>query len=156
MTATLMPLLRIHPNWDCIKILLKEGSDWPLEELDKEKKKDNIKEALTFGNHKGASTNPALLKALVNKDVTYGFAIPFPLDKIKKLKGILFAPLNIQAQNTIDETGQIVPKNRLTHDQSYKWKSSSTSVNSQVRKEDLLPCYYGGVVQRLVNWAVAA
>jgi hypothetical protein len=92
----------------------------------------------------------------VNNNVTYGFAIPFPLDKIEKLKGILFAPLNIQAQNTIDKMGWIFPKNRLAHDQRYKWKSSSTSVNSRVRKEDLLPCYNGGVVQKLVNWAVAA
>jgi hypothetical protein len=144
--ATLAPLLRLHPNWDCFMILLKKGSDWPLEELDKEKRKDDVKEALTFRNHKGASTNPALLQALVNDDVIYGFAIPFSHDKIRKLKGILFAPLYIQAQNTIDKTGWIVPKNRLTQDQSYKWKSSTTSVNSQVRKEDLLPCYYGGVV----------
>jgi hypothetical protein len=56
----------------------------------------------------------------VNDGVTYGFAIPFPLDKIKKLKGILFAPLNIQVQNTIDKMGWIIPKNGLTHDQSYK------------------------------------
>jgi hypothetical protein len=59
--ATLAPILRLHPNWDCFKILLKEGSDWPLEELDKEKRKYNVKEALTFRNHKGASTNPVLL-----------------------------------------------------------------------------------------------
>jgi hypothetical protein len=115
MAATLAPLLGLHPTWDRFKILLKEGSDWPLEELDKEKRKDNVKEALTFENHKGASTNPVLLWALVNKDVTYGFAIPFPLDKIEELKGILFAHLNIQAQNEIYKTGRIVPKNRLTH-----------------------------------------
>ncbi len=61
MAATLAPLLGLHPTWDRFKILLKEGSDWPLEELDKEKRKDNVKEALTFENHKGASTNPVLL-----------------------------------------------------------------------------------------------
>ncbi len=136
--ATLAPLLGLHSNWDCFKILLNERSDLPLEELDKEKRKDDVKEALTFGNHKGTSTNPVPLRALVNNDITYGFAIPFPLNKIEKLKGILFVPLNIQAQNTIGKTGWIVPKNRLTHNQSYKWKSFSTSVNSWVRKENLL------------------
>jgi hypothetical protein len=146
MAATLAPLLRLHPNWDCFKILLNKGSDWSLEELVEEKRKDNVKEALIFGNHKGTSTNPVLLQALVNNNLTYGFATPFPLNKIEKLKGILFAPLNIQGQNKIDKTGWIVLKNRLTRNQSYKWKSSSTSVNSQVRKKDLLPCYYGGVV----------
>ena len=72
------------------------------------------------------------------------------------IPGILFAPLNIQEQNTIDSTGRIVPSKRLTHDQSYKWSASGTSVNSRTRKEELLPCVYGGVVRRLVNWAVAA
>ena len=40
------------------------------------------------------------------------------------------APMNIQRQDTIDEFGRIIPKDRLTHDQSYKWKSG-TSVNSR-------------------------
>jgi hypothetical protein len=43
------------------------------------------------------------------------------------------APMNIMAQNTISELGKIVPKDRLTHDQSWKW-SSGTSVNSRVQK----------------------
>jgi hypothetical protein len=60
-TATLAPLFRLHPNLDCFKILLNEGSDWSLEELDKENRKDDVKEALTFGNHKGVSTNQVLL-----------------------------------------------------------------------------------------------
>jgi hypothetical protein len=44
------------------------------------------------------------------------------------------APMNIMAQNTINELGRIVPKDRLTHDQSWKW-SSGTSVNSRIKKE---------------------
>jgi hypothetical protein len=61
MAATLAPLLGLHPNWDCFKILLKEGSDLHFEQLDEEKRKDDVKEALTFGNHKGTSTNPVHL-----------------------------------------------------------------------------------------------
>jgi hypothetical protein len=52
--------------------------------------------------------------------------------------------------------GRIVPKDRLTHNQSYKWSYSGTSVNSQVDKGELLPCVYGGAIRRLVNWAVTA
>ena len=44
----------------------------------------------------------------------------------------------------------------MTHDQSYKWAASGTSVNSRTNKDKLLPCVYGRVVRRLVNWAVAA
>ena len=52
------------------------------------------------------------------------------------------APLNIQKQNTIDEQGRIIPKGRLSHNQSFKG-GSGTSVNSRVRKEELLPCRFG-------------
>jgi hypothetical protein len=115
-----------------------------------------VEEALTFGNHKGAMTKPDLLKLLVNNDVIHGFALPLPLDKIIRVQGILLAPLNIQTQNTIDDMGRIVPKDRLAHNQSYKWSYSGTSVNSRVDKNKLLPCVYGGAIRRLVNWAVAA
>ena len=153
---TLRPLLQLHPNWERFERLLKNGSDWPLDPISEEEREQDVHEALEFGNHKGAELEPDLLTSLVNSDVTYGFAVPFPLHKMLRVPGILFAPLNIQDQNTIDSTGRIVPTKRLTHDQSFKFSASGTSVNSRTRKDDLLPCVYGGVVRRLVNWAVAA
>jgi hypothetical protein len=65
------------------------------------------------------------------------------------------APMNIMEQNTIDKFGQIIQKDRLTHNQSWKW-SSGTSVNSRVRKELLQACQYGFCICRLINWAIAA
>jgi hypothetical protein len=153
---TLRPLLHRHPNWRRFEKLLNEGSDWPLEDISEEDRVQDVLEAMSFGNHKGASSEPDLLSSLVRNDVIHGFALPLPLEKMHTIPGILFAPLNIQEQNTIDSTGRIVPSKRLTHDQSYKWSASGTSVNSRTRKEELLPCVYGGVVRRLVNWAVAA
>ena len=64
--------------------------------------------------------------------------------------------MNIMNQNTIDEHGRIVGKDRLTHDQSYEWSGSGTSVNSRVEKERLLPCRFGACIKRIINWAVAA
>jgi hypothetical protein len=63
----------------------------------------DIDNALAFGNHKGADQQPELLLKLVRDDVDGGFALPLPLDKIKKISGILLAPLNIQLQKTINE-----------------------------------------------------
>ena len=65
------------------------------------------------------------------------------------------APMNIQLQNTIDEHGNIVQKDRLTHDQSYKWESSGTSFNSRIDKSTLQPCMFGSCLKRIANWAVA-
>jgi hypothetical protein len=91
----------------------------------------------------------------VKDDMTRGFALPLPLNKIALIPGILLAPLNIQAQSTINKWGEIIPKDRLTHDQSWKWQSE-TSVNSRVGKEKLMPCYFGRAIKCLINWAVAA
>jgi hypothetical protein len=63
--------------------------------------------------------------------------------------------MNIMAQNTINEFWQVFPKDRLTHDQSWKW-SFGASVNSRVRRELLQECHYGFCIRQIMNWAVAA
>ncbi len=116
----LEPLFHLHPNWERFKNLLNNGSVWPLAEISEEEKVEDVEEALTFCNRKGATKQPDLLKLLVKDGVIHGFALPLPLNKIAQIQGILLAPLNIQAQNTINDMGRIVPKDRLTHNQSYK------------------------------------
>jgi hypothetical protein len=111
------------------------GSKWPLEEISEEDRASDLQEALIFGNHKGASSKPDLLKKLISKDVKYGYSLPIPLESVTQIKGLEMAPMNIMAQNTIDEFGRVVPKDRLTHNQSWKWEVSGTSVNSRVQKE---------------------
>jgi hypothetical protein len=53
------------------------------------------------------------------KDITYGFGLTIPLSAVHAIQGALLAPMNIMKQNTINEQGQIIPKDRLTHNQSY-------------------------------------
>jgi hypothetical protein len=144
----LYKLLWYHPNRDRFRKQIEQRSEWPLATLSKEEIQDNVLEALTFRNHKGASTKPKLLQALLNEDAIHGFAVLLPLSKISWIKGILLAPLNIQAQNTIDSIGRIIPKDRLTHDQSFQGIKLGTPVNSRVNKEELLPCVFREVVQR--------
>ncbi len=43
----------------------------------------------------------------------------------------------------------------MTHNQSWAWQSG-TSVNSRVDKEQLMSCYFGQTLKRIINWAVAA
>ena len=138
-----------------MKDILTNGSTWPLEDLDKNSRAIDIEEALEKGNHGGASKNPELLRKLVEKDVTYGYSLPVPLQKVSKMPGAILAPMNIQTQNTIDEHGKIIEKDRLTHDQSFEWKHGG-SVNMRVIKERLLPCMFGKCLSRLINWVIAA
>jgi hypothetical protein len=64
--------------------------------------------------------------------------------------------MNIMAQNMIDKFGRAIPKDRLTHDQSWKWQGSGTSVNSRVQQEFLQECRYGFCIRCIVNWGIAA
>ena len=138
-----------------MKNILENGSAWPLEELEESKRATDMKEALSFVNHKGAVRNPILLRKLIEKDVVHGYGWVLPLSKIDRIPGVLLVPMNIMTQNTIDEHGRIVEKDRLTHNQSYKW-GSVTSVNSRVEKDNLPPCRFGACLKRLMNWTVAA
>ena len=144
-----------QPIWKRMRAILTLGSDWPMEELSSELRKCDVKDALEFGNHKGACEKPELLRKLVHKDVTHGYGLVIPLEKVLRVPDLIIAPMNIMNQKTIDEFGRIIRKDRLTHDQSYKWVSG-TSVNSRVLKEELLPCMFGACIKRLTNWAVAA
>jgi hypothetical protein len=73
------------------------------------------------------------------------------------LKGAQLAPMNIIHQNTIEEFGRIVGKDRLTHDQSFVFKNGSgLSVNKRVRKEELAPCMFGATLRRMMKWGCAA
>jgi hypothetical protein len=150
------PIFRHHPIWPRMKRTLTNGSHWPLEDLAEDLQIADVDKAIKFGNHKGTTNNPVLLRELVEKDVKYGYCIPLPLQKAKLIPNLLFAPMNNQHQNTINKMGKIIDKERLTHDQSYKWRGSGTSGNSKTIKELLMPCVYDTCLRRLINWTIAA
>ncbi len=112
----LSPLLGNHPLWLQMKSILKNGSQWPTKPILEEERIGDVKEALKFGNHKGAKSQPELLLKLVLNDVIYSYAITLPLDKVIQLLHVCMAPLNIQAQWTFNKLLEIVAKDRLTHD----------------------------------------
>ena len=134
---------------------MKNGSSWPLDELSEEDREKDLEEALKFGNHKRASDLPDLLVDLCSDDVVHGYALPLPLHTVKKIKGVRLNPMNIAAQHSIDENGQIIDKDRLTHNCSMRFQSGK-SLNDRVRQEELLPCVFGATSRRIINWAVAA
>ena len=151
----LEPLFGRHPFWPRLKDILSNGSDWQLEPISEEARQQDLREALDRGNHKGAQRKLDVLIELVSKDVEHGYGLVLPLRKLDSIPGSLLAPMNIAGQNTIDEFGRIIEKDRLTHDQSFEF-SSGTSLNSRVREGYLLPILIGAVIKRLMNWAVAA
>jgi hypothetical protein len=93
-----------------MKQILIKGSKWLLDELSEESRQKDLINALAFGNHKGALAKLELLWHLISKDVKYGYSLPIPLSCVKSIPGLLMAPMNIMTQNTINEIGQIIPK----------------------------------------------
>jgi hypothetical protein len=114
-----------------MEAFLSEGSKWPLAEISENEQQQDLIDALTFKNCKSALQKPAILKKLIAKDIKYGYSLPIPLSSVQLIPGLVMAPMNIMEQNSIDEFGRIIQKDRLTHDQSWKW-SSGTSVNSHI------------------------
>jgi hypothetical protein len=57
----LSKVFSLHPLWQRMKRILTDGSKWPLVNISKDARRQDILNALTFGNHKGASTKPALI-----------------------------------------------------------------------------------------------
>ena len=151
---TLSPLFENHPLWSRFKSILAEGVKFPLEPLSNDLRKQDLLEAIEYGNHKGASENPELLEELIKEDVTLGHSLIIPLEKAIEIDGALMAPMNIIDQNTITELGELVSKLRLTHNQS-KAFSSKTLVNSRVKKEELQACMYGHCLLRLIHFILA-
>ncbi len=69
----------------------------------------DVNNALTFGNHKGATLQPDLLWELLEKDVTHGFGLVIPLSIVHRIPKALLAPMNVVKQNSINEQGRIIP-----------------------------------------------
>jgi hypothetical protein len=147
---TLLMIFWRYPNWARMSWTLTTGSEWPLKPLNKEHWQEDVNKALAFGNHKGASLQPKVLQQLVLKDVHFGYCLPLPLVKARKIPSILLAPMNIQKQNSINKLGPIVEKDRLIHNQSIEW-SSGTSINNPVKMDKLLPCMFGAGITLIVN-----
>jgi hypothetical protein len=63
--ATLANIFQRHLNWTRMSWILTHGSEWPLEPLNNECRLADVREALIFGNHKGALMKPDLLLQLM-------------------------------------------------------------------------------------------
>ena len=64
-----------------------------MEELPPPGKLKNLEEALVFGNHKEAESNPEILRDLRSwKDVTHGYGLVLPLDKLKEYQAPYLHP----------------------------------------------------------------
>ena len=148
--ALLELIFERHPLWPRMKEQLEHGATYPLEPLDKISiEKDKI-EALERGNHKGVINNPKLFTEIMDEEVRQGWQLVIEKENIIDLEGAQLAPMNIQDQRTIDDDGNVIPKKRLSHDQSFAY-GSGTSVNSRIIEEELQDVMYGSCLSRVIH-----
>ena len=153
--SLLEPILGRHPLWPRFRSILDSGSDWALDPVSDESRLDSVIKSIGRGNHKSARDRPEALKDQVLDDVTRGFALPLPAKVAPLIPGAEVAPMGLVAQNTISEAGEIMPKDRLTHDQSFEI-GAARSVNNRARMEDHQPVVFGHALRRVIHYIVDA
>jgi hypothetical protein len=151
--AVLEPLLKHHPNWPFIVELLSTGFTFIADPLSEPDRRRQLDLAMEFGNHKGAQKNPHQLRQLLIDDVTHGFNLPVTIDLVNRILGLVLSPMNIAKQNTIDEIGRIIEKDRLTHDHSHEFFPGS-SINKRCRQDLHQTCMFGKALSRMIHWIV--
>lgn len=149
----LEPLLGRHPLWSRMRSILSFGSIWALDPVSDADRVDSLLANLKRGNHKSATERPDTLRALLLDDVVHGFSLPIPKECIPDLPGAEAAPMGLTAQHTISETGEIIPKDRLTHDQTFQ-AGAGASVNDRCRMAEHQECVFGFALRRCVAYVV--
>ena len=149
----LEPLLNYHPLWPRVRQTLIAGVNFPLATLPEAQRTTEVRLALRRGNHQSVKQHIVAVQTLIWKEVAHGWQLPLPRKLISELPGVAVAPLGLVSQATINARGEIVPKHRLTHDQSFEFQAGA-SVNSRVQFDQLTPCRYGTALRRFIHYIV--
>ena len=91
----------------------------------------------------------------MEEEIYQGWSLTLPPEFALDLQDTDVAPYGLVPQHTITKLREIVDKDRVTHDQSYRGKHSKTSVNSRVITEELTPCMFGHMHRRLIHYIIS-
>jgi hypothetical protein len=90
------------------------------------------------GHHKSALSMLGVLDKLNTLDVAHGYTFCLPVEALEDLKGAAVAPHGVVHQGTINELGQLITKDRPTHDQTFSAREEGRSIND--RHPYCIPC----------------
>lgn len=103
-------LLGRHPRWDKMKKRLEEGACFPIEEVDKETRKEDLKAMKDHGNHKSAIQHEEFLATAFEKEVKKGWILLLPDKDLESIPNLELAPMGVADQLGISATGYFVSK----------------------------------------------
>ena len=144
-------LLIHHPRWLTLKKILLKGSDWKLHHIDEKERRGDLFGSLKRGNHKSANVHTKFLSAAIRKEILKGWELLLPIEKAPCIPGLILSPMGVAEQLGVSETGEFVPKQRVTHDLSFPGIKSGHSVNSRVIDESLEPCMFGHAFLHIIH-----
>ena len=150
----LEPLFGRHPLWSRMKKHLTEGGSYPLDPIEEDHRLQDLEAAIEYGNHKSTEKRVEAFQKLVSEEITRGFYLPVTLECVRSLPGAEMAPQGIVIQNSINEKGEVIQKDRVTHDQSFKWPTTGGSVNDRIRKDMLTDVVFGDMLRRVVHYVI--
>ena len=150
--AVISPLFDLHEDGSKLSIITTEGASYPFDEtLDysEDLARDDLIAAISKGNNKSTSGKEEFLKLVYNKEVTRGWALPIPAEAVTLIPGIAVTPVGVAKQFSIDESGAVIRKDRMTHDCSQPGVSG-LSVNLRVVKDKLEEVQFGFCLMRIL------
>ena len=153
-TSILQPLMHRHPIWEKTSHILNNGTTFPLTQIDDKLRHKDLLAALEYKNHNSAHPITSSLAKHMSTEIEHGWSLPLPPNFALELKGAEIAPHGMVKQNTITELGEIVEKERVTHDQSYPGQYSKESINSRVIDEELADCLFGYMNNRVIHYII--
>jgi hypothetical protein len=136
-----------RPRWTDTKYILRDGTSFPLLPISTNNRIDDTTFSLPRRNHKSILKNTYKARKLIHGDVIHGFQLPLRLDFFK---GASLAPAGMAFQGSIYESGKIIEKERLTHDQSMPG-TIGLSMNLRLVYEALPLCMFGVAIQSMIH-----
>jgi len=154
--SVLAPLCDWHPLWHCVQCWLSLGIDYPLSPLSDDDRLADLTANLARGNHQSATFNLHHLTGMMLQDeVKRGWQLILACESVIDILGAVLAPLGLVEQDTINKLGELIPKWRLIHDQSFNViRGTKRSVNDQVIEQELTPCCYGWALIQFIHTIV--
>jgi hypothetical protein len=122
-------LLASHPLWGRWEEGLNHGVTYPLEPYSDHDMKLDLAAQLKRGNHQSAKASVGVLDKLNAKDVEHGYSFCLPVEALPEIDELAIAPHGVVHQGNINELGQLITKDRPTHDQSFAARPGGKSIN---------------------------
>jgi hypothetical protein len=151
----LEPLLGNLESWPMLKESMISGAQCPQNEVDKNTLQQEFRIAVNKGNARSANEDSEWIAEQFQDEVEKGWTLALPLRAAAHFPTGVYAPLSVIEQDTINESGDVIPKKRLVHNLSKEGALSGDSVNSRTEKEKLETVKYGFAHKRVLHYIVA-